>query len=71
MLDAILKYYKNTSFECFFSKSVQVGDDVIQFKIRSMSDPTLFDINFKNKVAWILTTLKMSHIHRVVIMTYE
>ena len=33
-------------------------DDVIQFKSRSVSDPTLSDIDIKNKVTWVCTTLK-------------
>ena len=37
-------------------------DDVIQFKSRSVSDPTLSDIDFKNKVTWVSTTLKMNFI---------
>ena len=32
----------------------------IQFQSRSMSDPTFSDIDFKNKMAWIWTTLKIS-----------
>jgi len=39
-----------------FSKSKE--DVVIQFKSRSMSDPTLSDIDSENKMAWVLTTLK-------------
>jgi len=31
---------------------------IIQFQIRSMSDPTLSDIDWKNKMAWVWTTLK-------------
>ena len=30
----------------------------IQFQSRSMSDPSLADIDFKNKMVWVLTTLK-------------
>ena len=33
-------------------------DDVLQLKSRSMSDPTLTDIIFKNKMALVWTTLK-------------
>ena len=31
----------------------------IQFQSRSMSDPTFSDIDFRNKVAWAWTTLKV------------
>ena len=31
----------------------------IQFQSRSMADPTLSDIDFKNKLAWVWTTLKL------------
>ena len=37
------------------SKSIKI--DFIQFKSRSISDPTLSDIDFKNEIAWIWTTL--------------
>ena len=30
-----------------------IGDGVIQIQSRSMSDPTLSDIDFKNKTAWV------------------
>ena len=30
----------------------------IQFRSRSMSDSILSDIDFKNKIAWVWTTLK-------------
>ena len=30
-----------------------IGDGVIQIQSRSMSNPTLFDIDFKNKMAWV------------------
>ena len=33
-------------------------DDPIQIQSRSMSDPTLSDIDFKNKMAFVRTTLK-------------
>ena len=32
---------------------------VNQIQSRSMSDPTLSDIDFKNKMAWVWTILKM------------
>ena len=38
------------------SKSIE--DDFIQFKSRSKSDPTLSDIDIKNKMAWVWTALK-------------
>ena len=30
-----------------------IGDGVIQIQSRSMSDPIHFDIDFKNKMAWV------------------
>ena len=33
------------------SKSIE--DDDIQIQSRSMSDPILYDIDFKNKMAWV------------------
>ena len=39
------------------SKSIEY--DVIEILSRSMSDPTLSDIDFKNKMAWVWTTLKI------------
>ena len=41
-----------------FSKSIE--DDFIQFKSRSLTDPTRSDIDFINKMAWIWTTLKFN-----------
>ena len=38
------------------SKSIEVN--VIQIQSRFMSDPTLSDIDFSNKIAWVRTTLK-------------
>ena len=38
------------------SKSIQ--DEVIQIQSRSMSDPPLYDIDFKNKMARVRTSLK-------------
>ena len=38
------------------SKSIE--DDVIQILSRTMSDPSLSDIDLKNKMAWAYTTLK-------------
>ena len=32
----------------------------IQFQSRPVSDPTFSDIDFKNKMAWVWTTLKIS-----------
>ena len=37
------------------SKSIE--NNVIQIQSRSMSDPLLSDIDFKNKMAWVWTTL--------------
>jgi len=34
----------------------------IQFQSHSMSDPTLCDIDFKNKMAWVWTTLKTNRV---------
>ena len=37
----------------------------IQFQSRCMSDPTLSDIDFRNKMAWVWTTLNLNEIfHR-------
>ena len=33
----------------------------IQFQSRCMSDPTISDIDFTNKMAWVWTTLKISN----------
>ena len=38
------------------SKSIE--DGFIQIQSRSMPDPPLSDIDFKNKMAWLWTTLK-------------
>ena len=35
-----------------------IADDVIKIQRRSMSDPTVSDIDFENKMAWVWTTLK-------------
>ena len=43
----------------FLIDSKSIGDDVIQIQSRSMSDPTFSDTDFKNKMAWIWTTLKI------------
>ena len=32
-----------------------IADDVIQIQRRSMSDPTVSDIDFENKMAWVWT----------------
>ena len=37
----------------FFIDFDSIWKFFIQFKSRFMSDPTLFDINFKNKIAWV------------------
>ena len=44
----------------FETNSKSVEDNVIQVQGRSMSDPPFFDIDFKNKMAWVWTTLKNS-----------
>jgi len=41
------------------SKSIE--DGVIWIQSRSMSDPTLSDIDFKSKMAWVWTTVKMEN----------
>ena len=41
----------------FFIDSKSIEDDIIQS--RSMSDPPLSEIDFKNKIAWVWTTLKL------------
>ena len=38
-----------------------IEDGIIQIHSRSMSDPTISDIDFKNKMAWVWTTLKISN----------
>ena len=40
----------------FLIDSISNEDDVIQIQSRSMSDPLLSDIDFKNKMAWVRTT---------------
>ena len=40
-----------------------IEDEIIQFKIRSMSDPTLSDIDFKNRMVWI--TLNIDYIWNI------
>ena len=37
---------------------IDIKTNVIQIQGRFMSDPTLSDIDFKNKMAWALTSLK-------------
>ena len=39
--------------------SVDFESIEIQFPSRSMSDPPLSDIDFKNKMDWVWTTLKL------------
>ena len=38
-----------------------IEDGIIQIHSRSMSDPTISDIDFTNKMAWVWTTLKISN----------
>ena len=42
------------------SKSIEY--DVIEIQSRSMSDPTFSDIDFKNKMIWVWTTLNSREI---------
>ena len=42
----------------FLIDSKSIEDGVIQIQSRSMSDPTLSDIDYENKMAWVWTTLK-------------
>ena len=42
----------------FYIDSKSIADVVIQIQSRSMSDPTLSDIDFKNKMAWVWIILK-------------
>ena len=52
---------KNDSEMMNFSiESKLIEDNVIQIQSRSMSDPLLSDIDFKNKTAWVWTTLNIS-----------
>ena len=44
--------------EFFGINSLSIEDDVIQIQSRSFSDPSLSDIDFKNKMAWVWNTLK-------------
>ena len=44
------KFLKDSPYPSHFN--------VIQFKSRSMLDPTLSDIDFRNKIAWVWTTLE-------------
>ena len=39
-----------------------IGKFIIQFQRRCMSDPTLSDIDFRNKMAWVRTTLNLKNI---------
>ena len=45
----------------FEMDSTSIEDDVIQIQSRSMPDPPLSDIDFKNKMAWVWTTLETDH----------
>ena len=45
----------------FYIDSKSIKDDVIQIQSRSIPDPTLSDIDFKNKMALVRTTLKFSN----------
>ena len=37
-----------------------IEDDVVHIQTRSMLDPNLSDIDFKNKMAWVWTTLNLA-----------
>ena len=37
-----------------------IEDDVIQIQSRSMSDPILSEMDFKNKMVWVWTTLNLA-----------
>ena len=39
--------------------SRSIKDDLIQIQSRSLSDPPLFEIYFKNKIAWVWTNLNI------------
>ena len=45
----------NNNSDLYRLKSMEC--DVIEIQSRSMSDPTFSDIYFKNKMAWVWTTL--------------
>ena len=53
----------------FLERPKSFEDGVILIQSRSMSDPTLSDINFKNKMALVCTTLKISQ-NRTKIVTF-
>jgi len=42
----------------FLNRQKSIEDDVVEIQSRSMSDPPLSDIYFKNKMSWIWTALK-------------
>ena len=42
----------------YFYRLKSIEYAVIEIQSRSISGPTLSDINFKNKMAWVRTTLK-------------
>ena len=48
------------------SKSIEF--DGIKIQSRSISDPPLSDIDFKIKIAWVWTTLKMRCVFLVVVV---
>ena len=43
----------------FKINSRSIADDVIQIQSRSLSDPPLSEIYFKNKIAWVWTNLNI------------
>ena len=38
--------------------TLRLNDEILDSKRRSMSNPTLSDIDFKNKMAWVRTSLE-------------
>ena len=49
----------------FYIDPKSIEDDVIHIQSRSMSDPCLSDIDFKNKMAWVWTTLNLVKMDRM------
>ena len=53
-----------------FFKSIK--DNVIQIQSRSMSDPSLSDMDFEYKMAWVWTTLeKMRSCDFIIVAGYQ
>jgi len=53
-----IRHRTTLNLNFFLIDSKLIEDDIIQIESRSLSDPPLSDIDFKNKMAWVLTTLK-------------